>query len=138
MADAEMLPPDDGNENLPEKVKRKQPLWRDEVEKLLPCIFTPQEMSDRAASLTRTTLEIARHEEEKKNLTASLTARIKGLKTEQSSLAKELDKGGELRNVKCETTIDIAHNLFVCIRNDTGEVIESRELTEKERQGRML
>jgi len=126
-----------GNENLPAKANGVH-IWRTEVEKLLPCIFTEAEMKERSASLTRTTLEISRHEEEKKNLTASLTARIKGLKTEQSSLAKELDKGGELRTVKCEAIRDLERNLFLCVRTDTGEIIESRELKDDEKQGRLV
>ena len=134
----EVLPPPDGDDNLPEVQKRKQPIWRDEISKLLPCIFTEEEMRERAQRLTQCTLEIARKEQEKKDLTASITSVIKSQKTIQSDLARELDKGGEQRMVECQTIMDLGRNLFVCVRKDTGEVIESRELTEKERQGRLL
>jgi hypothetical protein len=134
----EVLPPEGDGEQLPAVRKCKQPIWRGEISKLLPCVFTEDEMRERAQRLTQCTLEIARKEQEKKDLTASITSVIKSQKTIQSDLARELDKGGEQRMVTCETIMDLGRNLFVCVRKDTGEIIESRELTEKERQGRLL
>jgi len=123
---------------LPAKKERRPPIWREETTRLLWAPFAEDEVRHKYESLSNVTLQIDQHEEEKKNLTGSLTARIKALKTEQKALARELHAGGEKRNVDCEVIRDLGRGLYVIMRKDTGEVIESRPLTAEERQGRMF
>jgi len=57
-------------------------------------------------------------------------------KSEMATLLDEI-KHGELRSVDCTEAYDFTQNRVVVTRNDTGEVVEERQMTSEDRQTRM-
>jgi hypothetical protein len=56
------------------------------------------------------------------------------LRTERDQCMRSYHSGRELREVVCTWLADYASGTIACVRDDTGEVVETRPLTDAERQ----
>jgi predicted RecB family nuclease len=78
--------------------------------------------------------ETALADERQKETAKTLKAEVERLENECASLASDLRAGYIYREMNCDLLADFIGGLVQVIHPETGEVIDTRELTEKERQ----
>lgn len=95
--------------------------------KLLPVLFTKDEMLDLAKKSMETTLQIDDIENQK--------AKLNGLYDYVTEISKKMKSGFEDRMVVCEVKYNCPHNgKKTVIRTDTGETVEIVNMTAEEMQ----
>lgn len=94
----------------------------------------PEEEHDYAKRLAAIEGEMAQHDEHAKSVKADLGAKKAKLASERSTVALKIRTGMEPRQVACTITAHFATNKAITTRDDNGEVIDQRPLSEKERQ----
>jgi hypothetical protein len=104
------------------------------ITRLLPVRLTAKEAEERAQSLAATKLEIDRLSVECKVVNANFKDQLKGLGEQLRRLANVVKAGEEQRDVACEVTLDFTEGNYYVLRLDTGEFMDTRPLTEGERQ----
>jgi len=96
----------------------------------LECILTEAEVIARGDDMSAAEIEIDEHKKTRRGITGS----INELAEKRNKLARVIEAGKEKRLVECEWTPDFGAGQTVCARLDTGEVIETRPLTNADRQ----
>ena len=101
---------------------------------VLVCDLDTGEIAERAADQARTHIQLARHQEEMKEKAAKekkIEAQMKGRLAE---LAAAVHTGKEDRPVECAERADVYERSIETVRLDTGEIVRSRRMTEKEKE----
>jgi len=101
---------------------------------MLPCQLTDSELTDVAIRFSQIQVQIHDRVAELKSVTSSRKEEIKLLQEEASTLRQKLITKKEDRPVSVKETINVEDNEFTRVREDTGEVLFSRELHPSERQ----
>jgi len=125
-----MTTPNEANE------KKRQPLQS--YTKDLLCKLHAEEVADHAQRLAAIEEDLAAHHERAKSIKADLTAKQAALESERTSLARKVRTKEETRPVRVNVVADFELGKAVSERSDTGEVLEARALTDKERQTAMF
>lgn len=96
----------------------------------LSCQLTEGERLARGAAMADAELRIEELELERSGVSES----IKHQRELRRKLAGVIDTGTEKRDVRCAWIEDFAQNCFHLVRQDTGEVIDTRAMTGDDRQ----
>jgi hypothetical protein len=99
----------------------------------LPVKLTQEEIIMKCQDLAKTIQDIRHEEEDQANEKTAMKARLSSLNDHLQKLAEIVDKRTEERTVDCIVRAQEDGTLTVT-RLDTGEVIESRPINERERQ----
>jgi hypothetical protein len=106
-----------------------------EYTELLRCDFTPDEWAESARQLATATRLRSELEQEKKEIDSQYKAKIEEQIGRASKLAALLGAGYEMRNVPCEIIVDKPEpGQATIVRQDTGEIVRTRPMTDMERQ----
>lgn len=73
----------------------------------------------------------------KKNAAAGFKEKIEGVEMTMARVAREIGERAEYRDVEITKTKDFERNVEEIVRQDTGEVVETRVLHPSERQGEL-
>ena len=104
------------------------------IVRALPCVLQPSEVDDLARQNAATVSEYTLVEVHKKDVTAKLTGQMKRLREEMDRLAECVTTGFQKRPVDCYWRFHRSRGQAELVRTDTMEIVESREMTEKELQ----
>jgi len=96
----------------------------------LSCTLTESELLARGEAMADAELQ----EEQLKAERAAVSEQIKDQQVLRRKLAGVIDSGTEKRDVRCAWIEDFAQNCFHLVRQDTGEVIDTRAMTADDRQ----
>lgn len=107
------------------------------IVKDLPCVMTAAEKALKSDQLVAVLGTINDLEEEKKAATAELGAKLKSEKKRGGFLAHEVRTGKEVRPIECVERNRYEDDLVDLIRNDTGEVVQTRAMDPRDRQAHM-
>jgi|WetSurMetagenome_2_1015567.scaffolds.fasta_scaffold27452_6 hypothetical protein len=102
--------------------------------KNLPVKLTQEELLQKSAELAGTVQDYATEESRQVDIKAQLKAKLTELDAKRTQLAIVVARREEYRDVRCEVVADPAALTAVIVRTDTGEIVEKRALTDKERQ----
>jgi len=107
---------------------------KNRFQKVLECVLTEQEKQEYSVILADSCVQKAGLLEEKKAVSSGFNERVKNLDetVEQKSLA--IHNGSELRDVMCHYEIDRSRGKADLIREDTGEIVETRDMFDNEYQ----
>jgi len=99
----------------------------------LPVKLTHGEWETQSKLLATKLSEKAKFDEESKAAKAKLNQEEKDRKTEIFKLGREVETGVGDRQVECYEVPDKMKHIFEVIRQDTGEVIRTRPMSQEER-----
>lgn len=91
----------------------------------LLCTLTDDEVQTRKDAHYEVSRTIAVLGEEKSAWLSDFRAKLKPHKDREAELRDQIDKRGELREVKCEWRDGLVAGVSECVRLDTGEVIDT-------------
>jgi len=111
-------------------MSRRTPPPVEREQRELACTLTDTQVRERGEQQSAAELEIERLKSQRKGLTGA----ISDLAEKRNALAHVIDTRVEQRMVDCTWIADYAAGLSSCVRQDTGEVIEQRPITNGERQ----
>lgn len=100
----------------------------------LPCQLTRDELADRAQQLAAKVGEAGNHAAHAEQVKAGLKAEEKRIESEIQRLGLIVTRKEEPRVIDVEVVDDYEDSLHMEIRQDTGDVVRSRPLSEHERQ----
>jgi|GEM_PF-3449788 len=100
----------------------------------LRCALTDRERIAAGRKLAEKCAELQRTEDDRKSVASSYKAQIDRMVAERNELVDRVEKGEEIRQVACTLTLDYDTLTATVTRDDTGEVIEERALSEAEKQ----
>jgi len=100
----------------------------------LRCEFTDAELKEKGAELARAVNEKDTAESELKNVSTQIKHRISVADGKIRLNSEHIRSGYEMRNVECRKVFYMERDLVEVTRNDTGDVVSQRPLTEEERQ----
>ena len=100
----------------------------------LDCVLTDDELRQRGAKLAQVTTEIGTEADHQKAVRDSQRSVMTALLAKQSELAAQINRGREVREVEVVTYADHGHGVAIDVREDTGEVVLTRDLVGTERQ----
>lgn len=100
----------------------------------LPVRLTEDELIARGDALARQHQVVRDEELVQKGEREAMKQRLADLESEQARLARIVRDKAEPRPVECRVVFDYAGNAVQVVREDTGEVIEARAMTDRERQ----
>lgn len=109
----------------------------DEVQKeirRLPVVLTEEERADRSMRLAQTINDRNDREAEAKRVAKVAKNDVDDLKLRERELAEIVTSGTEDREIECHWARDDARSSMMLIRMDTGEKVDSRAMTDRERQ----
>lgn len=101
-------------------------------------VLTEDEVSSYSKELARVTSATALLEDEKKASSSAFKDKIDRALADSRALANKITTQKELRPVECHWSLDFKTNRATLYRSDTGETIESRDITEDERQKKLF
>jgi len=104
----------------------------------LPVKLTNEELLDRSKSLTTELDKKDALTAKKKSEAEKIAGDIALVEEGIQALRKALRDGEEERDVECHVHRDFDNHTVVTIRNDTGEIIEERPMTQAELQTSLL
>ena len=99
----------------------------------LPVMLTMDDLADRRDELVGHLEEIDELEEKRKKVVAEFKTKVDRSKARTKILARVIRSREELRPVECHRIADLERLILVVVREDTGEIVEERELTDDER-----
>lgn len=105
-------------------------IFRNELE----CNLTDKEVATYSGELARLTQEQSELEDRKKEVSANYKARIDACISQMRVIARKVSTRKEMRDVDVRWNFDFMANCKVLERLDTLEIIDTRALTENERQ----
>lgn len=122
----------------PEEANDKSRQVLTTFEKELQCKLHTEQVADLAQRLASIEDLLAEHRERTKSAVAELNAKKAALESERATLSRKVLTKNETRPVKVQWIADFDLNKAILERADTGEILESRALTDKERQTAMF
>ena len=102
--------------------------------KMCKYVFDEQEKQQIAAQMAEATTKSQTLEIEKKEVAATIKARIETNNKEMIELGKQYRDGYEWRSIECRREYDYDGGTVSVYRKDTGELVEERGMTTSERQ----
>lgn len=100
----------------------------------LPCRLTGDELLTRADELSVVVQETTAEEGRQTDVKAQMKARLTELDARKTRLAITIGRKEEYRDVEVELVADIQAQTTSIYRTDTGEVVETRPMSEQEKQ----
>lgn len=100
----------------------------------LACVLTDQELIEKSKELAKANEDLETAEDRKKDLMADITATIKKHEANIGQLARIVSQGKEYREIKCEWEINYTRGIKTLYRQDTGEIVKTGTVTQKDRQ----
>jgi Sigma-70, region 4 len=131
--DEEEIPMVDKRDPPPPASAPARPEGR-EVEFLLPCALTPEEILARADQVARLHAEAAQLREKKKQATGEIGAEIARVEGEIGALVSQIRARSETRPVVCVEEPDFREGIVRTRRLDTRELAGTRPMTKADRQ----
>jgi hypothetical protein len=104
------------------------------VTRNLPCKLSDTELLQKADELSVVVQEISAEEDRQVDVKAQMKARLTELDARKTRLAITIGRKEEYRDTDVALMGDIQAGTVSAIRADTGEVIETRPMTEDEKQ----
>lgn len=105
--------------------------------KVLPVKLTEQEVAEKAKQLALLDQQKKALEEKKKAQASLIKGQVEIVEEEMAELFHAVSKEEERREVECNRMFDYDTGTASLYRSDTGELLESREMTAEERQGEL-
>lgn len=99
----------------------------------LPCRLTEEEVNQHAREQSRLVSELEKHQAHAKDEKKRLADKEKELEAKIFDKAKIVESRTEVRPVECEQRPNRVRLTMETIRLDTGEMVHSRPLTDRER-----
>jgi len=103
----------------------------------LKCVLTEEEKQKISRNLARDTMALHNLELEKKSVMSSYKDKADKAQLAVNISARLINDGYDFREVDCEVVRDYGEKIIYWIRTDTGETVESREMTRSELQLRL-
>ena len=101
----------------------------------LRCIFTQEELVERAKQLGEVNRKKVNLEDDKKRVTTEYASRIADAASEVGILSEKVTNGYEHRDVECTVKYDTPKpGMKTIYRNDTGVQVDVRQMNDEERQ----
>lgn len=100
----------------------------------LECTLTSEQTRTYSGELARLTQSQAELEDKKKEVTADYKAKIDACISQSRVIARKVSSGKEMRDVECRWDYIWNENIKYLIRLDTFEIIDSKVITEDEKQ----
>jgi uncharacterized coiled-coil DUF342 family protein len=100
----------------------------------LPVRLTPQEVEERTSQLLEALAKIDQLTDEKKQVAADYKSRIDELTKKAHQYRRAVEKREEYRLINCDVVKEFSSLTVSIIRQDTGEIVEERAMTDFERQ----
>jgi hypothetical protein len=104
----------------------------------LSFVLTEDEARERGRELAKVTQAYDEKDAEKKESAKKFKDELEDLDKERCRLQRVLLSGTEDRPVECTWSVDHARGVMRLIRDDNDLCIESRPMTDDERQGRFM
>jgi hypothetical protein len=104
---------------------------------MLPCKLTDTEIKEKAQELSKTIEEKGELENELKAIKSQYKSSIDGQDSMINKLSNLIRSGVEPRTVEVMTVKDFTSSTITVIRSDTQEELESRDMTDEDRQRHM-
>ena len=104
----------------------------------LPVHLTADEQRLKGEQLAKLHSDRRHAESEKSRMAAEFTGKLKALDQQINDLADQVKECREIREVECHEHKDHTAGFVYLIRDDTGEIVESRAIRPDERQVEML
>lgn len=102
--------------------------------KTLTVKLTADEIKAYGEELASLCDKIAEEEEDKRLANKNASDRIRGLQQKVTAITPRIQDGEEIRAVECDVDMDYDSYTVTISRQDTGEVVEVRPMTEEEKQ----
>jgi hypothetical protein len=96
--------------------------------------LTVEELVVYRDDLAHATTEMNRLIAEKKEIDSTYNENIKEQRLHGAMLAASIESRSTSRDIPCDLYLDLSLKKAVLVRRDTGEVVETRELTDRELQ----
>ncbi len=103
--------------------------------KTQPVKLTPEEIVEHGDALAKANIDHEQAEKDKANITKQFASKIAGLEASIASHSMFITTKEEWRDVDCQWRFDFKSGIKDLIRTDTGECIESQNVTDNDRQG---
>jgi hypothetical protein len=100
----------------------------------LPVKLTQTELRERGDSLAAVIQDLNAEENKQVDVKAQMKARLAELDARKTQLAISISRREEYRDVAVDVLHDFGRKIVESVRQDTGETITSRPMTEAERQ----
>lgn len=104
----------------------------------LPVKLTRDELDQRRDQLASTWSEIVGAEQAKTDAASFAAKQIKELKSTAGGIVREIREKAEHRIVECEWATNDERGVKDLVRQDTGEVVETRQLRPEDRQATLF
>lgn len=101
--------------------------------RMLPVCLNEVELLTKAALLSAKVQELATEEDDQKDAKAAMKKRLDDLNRDITDIAKIVREKAEPRPVEVHESKNYARRIVEVVRVDTGEVVDSRPMTEQER-----
>jgi hypothetical protein len=100
--------------------------------------FTDAEKIQLGSKIAELTQHKARTEEEKKVAMGEWSNKVKSIQSEISNVSGKISAGFEMRDTECEVVLDWKAGKKTYTRKSDGKVIETRSITDPERQQKLF
>ena len=110
---------------------------KEKTEQYLKYTFIPEELTEMSQKMAQAVNQMEEAQGAKKSMVKQLDARIAEHEAVVKKHAVNIRQGWEMRNTPCTITRDFQKGTYKVTRDDTGETITDRLLTEGELQLQM-
>ena len=100
----------------------------------LKCVLTDEEILTYSKGLAKKQQDKSQADMEKKAAASFHKEKIERFESEINTVSRNVTNGYEFRDVECEWGYDWADGKARLYRNDTGELVDTRAISEYERQ----
>lgn len=105
-----------------------------EVIRNLKCKFSEEHQNKFGHDLAKEESSMRDLEERKKDANKTFAEEAREISKKISILTDNLNFGYEMKDVACKETINFVSGTMTCVREDTMQTVETRPLTEEEKQ----
>lgn len=99
--------------------------------------LTDEELLKVGRELAGTTQDIATEEKRQADVKAGMKARLAELDARRTQLAMNISRREQDRDVRVDVYMDFQRGIVQEIREDTGETVHTRQMTDTERQAEL-
>jgi hypothetical protein len=112
-------------------------IQEEKIEQFLKVTFSEEEKTGMGSELARLIREKAEVEEQLKSVATDLRGQIMALGGKINTFAEKIRSGYEMANVSCTVKKDYKKGIVKTFRNDTGELVKERPMSDEEKQMKM-
>lgn len=120
--------------NVEQAVEKENNVLEKSTSRHLQVIFSQDVMGTMSKELAMSFNRRSQLELKLKEVTTQIKGEIAKADADISRLATDVERGYTYRDVDCTLIYDFTSNLYSMVRNDTKEVVESRPLSDDEKQ----